>query len=547
MLQTVLYGGAGESSGDVLATSGTLMSQNPVLYVDPVDGNDANDGLEPTSAKLTLSGAFAACAGGEIIFILPTGAATLTGALTLNVAVTIVGGGALGERPAATVGFNGVGSRIIVSQNVNFRNLRFLTREDAEVNGRVDVRVALATFAGCWFEDDGTSSEANGALTISEATSVAVIRNCTFESTAAAGLMPYAGLEMEEGNIVYLENVTFRGGETGYSEGALVADNGTLIAEGIDLDTRGLATLGGSLEGWVHVLTDAGAGSVTWDQLVLRHYAPGIGVSTGQLLATTGRLTTRGKVYWVDSETGDDTYDGRQKRRPFATLSAALAVAASYDIIALRSTHDETLTTALAITGFTHLTIIGEGLDEDGEPTAVLRFDGDGAQLAISAGTGLQLRNIRFAPNTQANTVSRIAVVSTANGFQMKNCVVECDEFDTVPGLDIDGENVANYYRFDTVTFRAVGTDPAVAPHSGAAFDDVVNCHMENVTLDGGETGFESHALLLNEMVTSWAVNTRLLNGADIAFTDIAATGGNWIHFAENSESTYVDTEVIVA
>lgn len=538
-------------SGDPLISGGAMLHQSSVYWIDSVNGSDANPGTSPTAPKKTLANLLGgSITTGSIYILMPGFSETLTANATINETLTIIGAGKLGDKPAAEIGFDSTAQLILAgaaTDLIAFRNVRFLTRADASTNARISATLAsqYIVFEGCWWECDD-SSETLGSLDINDATYVR-LTDCTFESTAQYNDTTQApapqACAIDNAGIVYIENCRLLGGEGGWDLYSLGVTSGNKVY--VD---RMEATLGSRFSlsgtGWCHVTGSVGTAVLEAFNMNF-HYAPGKGAALGPVIATTGRMATTLRTIYVSSVIGDDTYDGSQRQRPFATLGAAIAsVTAGFvgnTVIVLAADHDETLTSSLAF-GYDGFTIIGEGLDADGEPTAKIRFNGNGAQIVMDDDT--QIYNVRFMPNEQANASPRVTMVADDAYYRIRDCVWECDQYDTQPGLYIEGNTTPPVVHLRNVTFRSVQSDPALAPGTPLAM--AVNANvvfMDDVTFDGGGSGFTGEACDLDDVEHVHAVNLRLLNGADMHVLQGLSTSNIILHFAANSESTYVYTE----
>jgi hypothetical protein len=286
---------------------------------------------------------------------------------------------------------------------------------------------------------------------------------------------------------------------------------------------------------------------VVWSDAPIYHYKPGVGASLGPVPLTTGHLMTSSNILYVDSTSGDDNYAGAQRQRPLATFGAALSAASDWQIIVLLENHSETLTSLSSIAH--KATIWGEGLDANGEPTAELGFDGVGASL--SATDWCYLRNIRFTANqSSGNTTPRLRNDSSGNAaqFHMRDCVVECDQYDTVAGLRLTGVSAAvQNHRIEHSKFVSVQTDPALAPQQAIELAGDIEWFLtEDLEIDGGTSGFVDEAMKFTGTGLGYhMLNTVLRNGADIDVIDVSTTDARhgYIHFSARTESTYVSSD----
>jgi uncharacterized protein with GYD domain len=263
-------------------------------------------------------------------------------------------------------------------------------------------------------------------------------------------------------------------------------------------------------------------------------YADGIGGSVGDSLVTAYPLLTSGNVWYVDSQTGNDTYSGLNRAAPFATLAAALGTCTAGDIIACLDGHTETLTAVLDIDS-DDLTIIGEGSDS-GVPTVTFGLNASTGSMFTITSPGTRFINIKFADNTQETDAARVVVTSA--GFQMRSCYLEMGNYDT-DNAGIAIHTGASHARFESTTFISTATSnatlPAKAIDTTAAVDRI---GLVGVVFSGGTNGWSGYACTLSGSVGSYyAENVSLLLGADISvaetvngFANVAvSTGGGRI------------------
>lgn len=245
-----------------------------------------------------------------------------------------------------------------------------------------------------------------------------------------------------------------------------------------------------------------------------RIYPNGIGELTGDPLVTRKPLNTNVDIWFVDSVTGDDTYDGRNRVKPFATLGQAVTDSANGDIIVMLETHAETFTSTLTISK--SLTIIGAGRDTSGRPTVKLTNNqSSGNMLLFSPNIEVcnqQLRGVWIEENAQANSDPRIAFgVSGDNNptqmFRMFNCYVECGGTDEGTAVELNykmGIHVKDTAFMSTATSVTDQPLSAIAAGSDDDSDGATYClWIDGVTIDGGTHGFSNF----------WALDLRYVAG----------------------------------
>ncbi|MBX4215334.1 hypothetical protein KW797_00065 [Candidatus Parcubacteria bacterium] len=132
------------------------------------------------------------------------------------------------------------------------------------------------------------------------------------------------------------------------------------------------------------------------------------------VLPAIGGLFTTGKVFFVDSNLGNNGRNGRSPEQALATIANALArcTANKGDIIVAMPGHTETISAAGTLTAVAGVTVIGLG---SGTLKPLLTWSATGSTFAISA-ANFRLINV----NTQVSVDSVVVMFPvTAAGFVM--------------------------------------------------------------------------------------------------------------------------------
>ena len=218
---------------------------------------------------------------------------------------------------------------------------------------------------------------------------------------------------------------------------------------------------------------------------MVSYLVDGIGASLGDSLAMETGFIGTPAVYYVSSVSGSNYYNGRDRAKPFATLSYAIGSAMAGDIIVLLTDHTESVNSVVVNK---ELLIIGEGTSE-GKPTASVWGNATGTSEVITVSANrVEIRNVRFRPQTFAATGSFINWTGT-DGL-MKGCYLESDEFDDGPKLMVAGDRMA----VESTTFISVATSvanqpvQAIATTSGA----LTLFTMRASVISGGAYGWSS-------------------------------------------------------
>lgn len=249
----------------------------------------------------------------------------------------------------------------------------------------------------------------------------------------------------------------------------------------------------------------------------------GIGASTGDsLVVSTAPLYMSGNVWFVDSATGNNLNNGRERRKPLATLLEAVNSASSGDIIVLLSTHAESITATVTIAK--RVVIVGEG-SSSGIPTASLTRGFDGTMLSFSAGgEGAQIRNVNFPASTVASAAARIVTIGSQHFI---GCYLQSGANDTGAAISIGTNDV----RLESCTI--ISTSTTTAPAAAILLSGAISrLYIKNCIFDGGTIGFASFGYALNSntnVITGlYAEGITLRNGADVDFatTTVGFAGG---------------------
>lgn len=186
-------GGDTDFSADVFVTGA-------VYYVDSVDGNDSNSGLNRNQPKASLSSALTAATAdnGDVIFLESGHTETLTGSLSFNEAgITVVGLGSGSNKPSFTVNGN-VDMFNFSAARIRLVGLRFPAGTAAHT-ARIN-----AGGANCIIEDCDFICGVNdlNTITIPDAGDYLELNGCTFTITADG---PDAGILVEAATVLGLK------------------------------------------------------------------------------------------------------------------------------------------------------------------------------------------------------------------------------------------------------------------------------------------------------------------------------------------------------
>ena len=251
----------------------------------------------------------------------------------------------------------------------------------------------------------------------------------------------------------------------------------------------------------------------------------GLGESLGDSLV----ISPGGPIYqdirqawYVNSVTGDNSYDGRSSKMPLATLAQAQTNATNGDIVVLMSGHAETLTSNLDITK--SLTIVAGG-SSSGLPTVKFTNNQNDVALFTISGDHVELRNIWFEEETHASGNALATVEITGNGTRVRGCYFQLDgKSATGTGIRLSMA-VGEFCEIRSTTFVSTATAASSVPGSGIENNTSGILRMDGVVFDGGTVGFlkgygfsESNSSTGLDFLA--ADNISLLRGADMNVHD---------------------------
>lgn len=540
-------------TGAALATAPylTLLGETRVWWVDSVSGVNGSspEGASRERPLATLAQAVTNATAGDIIVLLSTHNETLGATVTVNKAnLTIIGEGtdSSGIPSAALTPYSGGNSLAVSAAGVYFQHIRFKARTDGNLHATAYITAADCVFDDCYVEVDEYTNE---SPIQTDGTYGITLDGCTFISTETSTTLataPFSPISISTAAAcdVNIRHCVFDGGQTGFkdvaSEASALDVSGSAVAptfymEGISL-LRGAELHCAMTGGYANVPTSSGGGSIRSSTNV-KTMLNGIGASSGTALATASPLIIGGRVWYVDSETGEDEAGaGRDRTRPFATLSEALSQYSAGDIIVLLSTHDESINTTLEISD--RVTIIGEGYTS-GIPTATLRLGSATNDMFSVTASRLSLRGIRFAPPTVASTASFLN--GSDSELDVEDCYVEMNGFNDDYGFKTPTGTSLTTFR--STTFISSATSYSAMPYPAVYVPSSAtsNVRVYSCTFDAGSYGFENGSNLPYAFEglgsTHYRVtDTEFLNGADMSLG--IATG--YVGVTESSGSMQI-------
>jgi hypothetical protein len=241
-------------AGERVVTVGGNQASRPIgdfmvniseeYYVNSNDGDDGRRGLSKETAVATLDYAIGLTTAnqGDIIYVLPGHAETITSAITCDKAgVTIIGLGHGKKRPAFTCNA-AIDTITVTAANVKIQGLYFPESTLTGVTSRINIAAANCMIDGCLFECGQYDLE---TITITAAGDDAVIQNSQW--TVVANSEADAAIEIEAAGVngLQVKNCYFDGGNDtiAWDVGAInsgVAHTNCLIQGNVSLYGAGI-------------------------------------------------------------------------------------------------------------------------------------------------------------------------------------------------------------------------------------------------------------------------------------------------------------------
>ena len=253
------------------------------------------------------------------------------------------------------------------------------------------------------------------------------------------------------------------------------------------------------------------------------NYPNGAGESLGDTWTTCAPLLMSGVIWWVDSVTGTNAASpaGQDREKPLATLAQAVTNASNGDMIVLKSTHAEQLTTTVTIAK--ELTIAGAG-STGGLPSARITFDASG-EIILNTAARQEIRNVYFGTRTALGAVERVSM-SGSSDVVIDGCYFECGPNDNAPAVNVSAG--CDRLQVNNTTFVSIATSLSSRPESGLKIaSGLAGTRLNGVTFDGGTVGFSNPYACDSStaaLTTFEWKSISLLRGAEIKF-NASATG----------------------
>jgi hypothetical protein len=221
----IVWSGGLAGSGIDAATLSPVIVSSSVIWLDNVNGNDANAGTAPENPKKTLSSAItAASATGTIIAVASGSNETIVGTVTINKAVKIVAFGSGSTAGGFTQSASSANMLSVTTDDVSFEGVYFRSAASgSSSNPKVTTGNKGLEFLSCTW-DLGTTDGAGIVFTVGA--DYFRVQDCAFNRIGAfaggAGTTPKAinisGAAIA-GKII---NTSFNGGSFGWQDGAAI-------------------------------------------------------------------------------------------------------------------------------------------------------------------------------------------------------------------------------------------------------------------------------------------------------------------------------------
>jgi len=235
--ENYLPSGFGEATGDSLVTSSPWYTSGSAIYVDSVNGDDSNSGLERLRPMKTFGAAVDSAFSGDFVVLAADFDETLTATQVVRSGITIVGAGSSNGQPTAKLTMNSASGVLISlssgggSEDVQIRNILFPPNVQTNASPRIGSASSGDEFdrlliKGCRFESGATDTGA--AVDINDSDDV-VIDDCEFVVTSTTTSPGPALTNSQIVSNLVVRDTSFDGGTVGYSAGLAIDMDGTTI------------------------------------------------------------------------------------------------------------------------------------------------------------------------------------------------------------------------------------------------------------------------------------------------------------------------------
>jgi hypothetical protein len=452
-----------------------------IYYVDSgstgAADNTTRGGTTPGSAFATIDYAIGRCSGnnGDMIYVMPGHAETVTAAITLDVAgVSIIGLGSGTGRPTISCATNSIDEMTVTAANCTIENLYF--NESTGTTSRtsfINVAGAYCTIRNCHFDCGQYDLE---QITVAAGGTNLTVEDCYFSVTADG---PDSAIELEgASDDLIVRRCHFNGGsatnawDAGAINSATACNRVTIEDNYFIYGKTGIPFID---------LTAVDEPPVIRNNVMLP-----IGAAAGLANNYNGPAN-----YYVDSRTGNNTTGaGHSWQVPCATIDYAVGLATSSngDIIHVAAGHSETLTSAATLTvDKTGLTIKGYG-NWNNRPTLTIdhaKGNTTSGQITVSK-PSVVFDNLQIKAGSTSFALAKLIAVDEEY-FEARNCLIQAPSGMKAFTL-VELLTTKDHFRFINCDFESV-TDPAgtdaAAMTGGIYVVDSEDIYLENCKFVG--------------------------------------------------------------
>jgi len=265
--------------GDQLVLCDPLQTSQQILWVNSQEGVDTNTGRDREAPLKTLVRADILCGTGDIIVLMSGFTETLTAGIAFKNGVTVVGEGASGGIPTATLYNNqGAAGMLLPSGGVELRNIRFKENVQTNLAARIAIVTPNVRILNCYFDCGVT--DGGPAVVYGPNADYAVLANTKFVSTSTLKTArPYDAVQVAAAVSHFtMSNVTFDDGTFGFTRDyAFEALIPVWYFKGLGVELLngasmffGTAVIEQQLyqsTGWLNVRLRTGGARVVWDDV----------------------------------------------------------------------------------------------------------------------------------------------------------------------------------------------------------------------------------------------------------------------------------------
>lgn len=444
-----------------------------VRFVNSESGDDTYQGMYNTP-KATIASAESALGvlKGGIIVLQTEHDETVTANMSLNAGTALIGETSTGGIPDAKLTLNSsTDSLTVAGDGHQFINVR-LPPQDTANAAASRLEYLTGTQIGFRMLDCLVEVDINDNYDTVVAIADGILQRCTFKSTAltvATQVLQYVfgmsnGYVMDCAADLGVIGPVILGEDVYIETGTEMTEMALLNGASIDADATSL---------YHFAETDSAA---YLESSTNTSHGPFSATATDVFVSE--QIHTNGVVRFVDSSAGTDSGSGVDINSPLATLAYAVSLCTAGDVIVLRSTHNEVITSQVAITT-DRLTIVGETRD------ATLDIQVASTEGVDITADNCKIRNVSFVSNG-GSPVRLLAVNGRSN--RVSNCTLESGSAPALALMQLG--NVSEFALVDGCTF----TNTANITY-GLELTSNYGLTVLDCTFDGGSAGYALAAI----------------------------------------------------